>query len=319
MKIPIYRLGQICLDGLVAFLSCYLAYLIRFEGDVDSSHESLAFILPWMAILGLILIQKIFGLYQQVWRLFGLKDGIRLFYAVTVYSVFIFVVTRLILPQIDSSFIGLPLSVAVIDWSLCLIGMVGLRITRRWYTRKFSASSYHSSSRKRRVMVIGAGYSGSKIVQEIQLDRSSPLNVIGFLDDDSTKTGRNIEGIKVLGKISEINKLAQAYQVDEVIIAIPSAKNEKLRQIVQVTQGMPFKLKLLPGRPEILTDTPFTNQVRDIQIQDILGRPEVVLDFSKKFNDQLPSAYEQVVGRTVLVTGAGGTIGSEICRQTHCL
>ncbi len=78
---------------------------------------------------------------------------------------------------------------------------------------------------------------------------------------------------------------------------------------------MPFKLKVLPGRPEILTDTPFTNQVRDIQIQDILGRPEVILDFSEEFNGQFPSAYEQVFESRVLVTGAGGTIGSEICRQ----
>ncbi|MGK7887263.1 MAG: polysaccharide biosynthesis protein [Crocosphaera sp.] len=314
-KIPIYRLGQISLDGFVAFLSCYLAYLIRFEGDVAPNHQNLALILPWIAIIARLVVQGIFGLYQQIWRLFGLKDGIKLFYAVTVYSILVFVVTRLIIPQMDGSFLGIPLGVSVIDWSFCLIGMVGLRLTRRWYKQKFSVSFERNYPKKRRVMVVGAGYSGSKIVQEIQLNRSSPLTITGFLDDDTSKIGRKIEGVKVLGKIGEINKLAQAYQIDEVIIAMPSASNEKIRNIVEATKGMAFKLKVLPGRPEILTETPFTNQVRDIQIQDILGRPEIILDFSEEFNGQFPSAYEQVFERRVLVTGAGGTIGSEICRQ----
>ncbi|MDJ0578525.1 nucleoside-diphosphate sugar epimerase/dehydratase [Crocosphaera sp.] len=315
MSKHIYRLGQFFLDGAVAFLSCYLAYLIRFEGDVAPTHESLAIILPGIAIIGRLGTQTVFGLYQQIWRLFGLKDGIRLLYSVTVYSVSIFIITRLIIPQIYLSFVGIPLGVAVIDWSLCLLAMAGLRLARRWYKQKLTVSPYQSSSKKRRVLVIGAGYSGSKIVQEIQLNPYSPLTVMGFLDDDSSKIGRKIEGIKVLGKISEINKLAEAYQIEEVIVAMPSASNEKICNIVEATQGMPFKLKVLPGRPEILTDTPFTNQVRDIQIQDILGRPEVILDFREEFNGQFPSAYEQVFESRVLVTGAGGTIGSEICRQ----
>ena len=315
MNKQIYRLGQIFLDSAVAFLSCYLAYLIRFEGDIPPTHQSLALILPWVAIIGRLGTQTVFGIYQQIWRLFALKDGMRLLYAVTVYSISIFMLTRLIIPQIYLSFVGIPLGVAVIDWSLCLLGMAGLRLARRWYKQKLTVSPYQSSSKKRRVLVIGAGYSGSKIVQEIQLNPYFSSTVIGFLDDDSSKIGRKIEGIKVLGKISEINKLAEAYQIDEVIVAMPSASNEKICNIVQATQGMPFKLKVLPGRPEILTDTPFINQVRDIQIQDILGRPEVMLDFSEEFNGQCPSAYEQVFESRVLVTGAGGTIGSEICRQ----
>ena len=315
MNKQIYRLGQIFLDSAVAFLSCYLAYLIRFEGDIPPTHQSLALILPWVAIIGRLGTQTVFGIYQQIWRLFALKDGMRLLYAVTVYSISIFMLTRLIIPQIYLSFVGIPLGVAVIDWSLCLLGMAGLRLARRWYKQKLTVSPYQSSSKKRRVLVIGAGYSGSKIVQEIQLNPYFSSTVIGFLDDDSSKIGRKIEGIKVLGKISEINKLAEAYQIDEVIVAMPSASNEKICNIVQATQGMPFKLKVLPGRPEILTDTPFINQVRDIQIQDILGRPEVMLDFSEEFNGQCTSAYEQVFESRVLVTGAGGTIGSEICRQ----
>ena len=315
MNKQIYRLGQIFLDSAVAFLSCYLAYLIRFEGDVPPTHQSLALILPWVAIIGRLGTQTVFGIYQQIWRLFALKDSMRLLYAVKVYSISIFIVTRLIIPQSDLSFTGIPLGIVVIDGSLCFLGMAGLRLARRCYKPKLKVSPYQSSSKKRRVLVIGAGYSGSKIVQEIQRNPYSSLTVIGFLDDDSSKIGRKIEGIKVLGKISEINKLAEAYQIDEVIVAMPSASNEKICNIVQATQGMPFKLKVLPGRPEILTDTPFTNQVRDIQIQDILGRPEVILDFSEEFNGQFPSAYEQVFESRVLVTGAGGTIGSEICRQ----
>ncbi|HAC66272.1 MAG TPA: polysaccharide biosynthesis protein, partial [Cyanothece sp. UBA12306] len=229
--------------------------------------------------------------------------------------VLIFVVTRLIIPSFNPSFTGIPLGVVVIDWGFCLIGMGGLRLFRRWQTRRLASSSSQSSLNKRRVIVIGAGISGSRIAQEVRLNSFSPLNIVGFIDDDTSKIGRKIEGIKVLGKISELNKWANYYKVNEVIIAMPSARTEKIRQIVDLSKGMSFNLKLLPARPEILTDRSFTNQLREIKIQDILGRPEVVLDFAKKFNDLFPSAYEQVCGRTVLVTGAGGTIGSELCRQ----
>ncbi|MFP4009730.1 MAG: polysaccharide biosynthesis protein, partial [Spirulinaceae cyanobacterium] len=127
----IYRLAQLGLDSFVAWSAFSLAFLIRFEGYIEPSYQTLAIILPLLAIPGRLVTHTLFGLYQQVWRLFGLKDFIRLLNAVSFYSLFVLVLTRLILPRLMPGSVGVPLGVAVIDWCFCLMGMVALRYARR--------------------------------------------------------------------------------------------------------------------------------------------------------------------------------------------
>lgn len=111
-----YRLGQLCLDGFVAWSACSLAFSLRFDGDIPASHQTLAWMLPLLAIPGRLLIQTAFGLYKQVWRLFGLKDAITLFQAITLYSLLLLVTNRLFIPRFQPVN-GVPIGVAVIDWS----------------------------------------------------------------------------------------------------------------------------------------------------------------------------------------------------------
>lgn len=312
-----YRLGQLTLDGFIAWLACSLAFLIRFDGDIADTHQSLAWILPLVAIPGRLIIQTGFGLYQQVWRLFGLKDALSLFHSVTLYSLLILVVTRVIIPTFEP-LSGIPLGVAIIDWSLCLLGMVAARYVRRSSAHR-TQRSRHSRSRRpegvSRVLLVGAGMAGSQIVREVRQNPQLNWEIVGFVDDDPTKVGRKVEGVPVLGSSSQMVAIAQRLNADEVLISMPSAKTSQIRKLVNLARGTPLKLKVLPGPAEILCDRRLTPQAREIQIQDILGRPEIKLDFAAEFTSHFPSARSQIKDRIVLVTGAGGTIGSEICRQ----
>jgi len=314
-----YRLGQLTLDALIAWLACSLAFVIRFDGDIADTHETLAWILPLLAIPSRLLIQRGFGLYQQVWRLFGLKDALCLFHSVSLYSLLVIVVTRLIIPAFQPLW-GIPLGVAVIDWSLCLLGMVALRYARRSSVQRTQLSRNNRSCRspseqRSRVLLVGAGMAGSQIVREVRQNPQLNWEIVGFVDDDPTKVERKVEGVPVFGPSSQMVALAQRLNADEVLISMPSAKAAQIRELVNLAHGTALKLKVLPGHSEILCDRNLTPQAREIQIQDILGRPEIKLDFADEFNSQFPSARSQIRERTVLVTGAGGTIGSEICRQ----
>ncbi|NEP01167.1 MAG: polysaccharide biosynthesis protein [Symploca sp. SIO2E9] len=318
----VYRLGQLSLDSFVAWFACSLAFLIRFEGDIPATHQTLAWMLPLLAIPGRLFLQTIFGLYKQVWRLFGLKDATSIFNAVSFYSLLVLVTTRLIIPRF-TPFSGIPLGVAAIDWSFCLMQMIALRYARRWFLQQRQISLYfrrpflkeRSQRNYKRVLLVGAGMAGSQIVQEVRQNPQLNLKIVGFIDDDSTKIGRKVEGVSVLGQTSQMVEIAQRFRADEVLISMPSAKASQIRKLVNLAHGTPVKLKVLPGQAEILDDRNLTRQARKIQIQDILGRPEIRLDLSEEFNSQFPSARSQILQSTVLVTGAGGSIGSEICRQ----
>ena len=311
-----YRLGQLTLDGLVAWLACSLAFLIRFDGAIADTHQSLAWILPLVAIPGRLLVQSGFGLYQQVWRLFGLKDSISLLHAVTLYSLLVLVITRVIIPSFQP-LLGIPLGVAIIDWSFCLLGMIAVRYVRRSSVRphKLVQPYRNRRSERHRVLLVGAGMAGCLIVQEVRQNPQLNLEIVGFVDDDKTKIGRRVEGVSVLGSCSQLVEIASSLNVNEILISMPSASAAQIRKLVNLARGTGLKLKVLPGQAEILRDRRLTPQAREIQIQDILGRPEIRLDLSAEFKSPFPSARSQIKERTVLVTGAGGTIGSEICRQ----
>lgn len=313
---PVYRLGQLILDGLIAWSACSLAFWLRFEGEVPDIYQSWSWILPLLAIPGRLLIQSGFGLYQQIWRLFGPKDATSLLQTITLYSLLVIVTTRLFIPRFHL-LQGIPLGVAVIDWSFCFLGMAALRYARRWSVHRIQIDrhSHSRQSQRQRVLLVGAGMTGCQVVQEVRQNPQLNLEIVGFVDDDPTKVGRKVEGTLVVGQTSQLVAIAQRLSVDEVLISMPSASAAQIRRIVNLARGTSIKLKVLPGHAEILRDRHLTPQAREIQIQDILGRPEIQLDFAAEYNSRFPSARAQVYQSTVLVTGAGGTIGSEICRN----
>lgn len=287
----VYRLGQLSLDGFIAWFACSFAFWLRFDGVVPETYQSQAWILPLLAIPSRLLIQNGFGLYQRVWRLFCLKDVTSLFHAVTLYSLLVLVTTRLLIPRFQPLNSGIPLGVAVMDWSFCLLGMVALRHARRWSVYRTQLNRHcrsRQSGQISRVLLVGACMAGCQVVQETRQNPQLNLKVVGFIDDDSTKLGRKVEGVPVLGRTSELVAVAHQLNVDEVLISMPYATAAQIRKVVNLALGTPLKLKVLPGHAEILRDRNLTPQAREVQIQDILGRPEVRLDFAAEFSLQFP-------------------------------
>jgi FlaA1/EpsC-like NDP-sugar epimerase len=312
-----YRCAQWAIDGCIAALVCWLAFWLRFEGQVDPSHENLAFVLPALAIPGRLLTQAGFGLYQQVWRLFGLRDTLILTYAVSFYSLGLLTLTRLIIPRVWTGFTGLSLGVAALDWSLCIMAMTAARYARRRQSL-LRGGVVPSARSPKRVLVLGAGAAGAQVVREAS-HANHPLQVVGFLDDDVSKQGRRVEGIRILGPLTSLRRWAVELGVTEAIVAMPSASAPLLRTLVEQVEDTGVQLRILPREAAVLCDRTLLPQARAIQIADILGRSEVCLNLAQVLDSRFPSAAKQVQDQTVLVTGAGGTIGGEICNQLATL
>jgi FlaA1/EpsC-like NDP-sugar epimerase len=160
---------------------------------------------------------------------------------------------------------------------------------------------------KKRVMIIGAGDAGAMLVKEINNHSALNSKIVVFVDDDSTKVGLRIGGAPVAGTTEEVPKIVKKYGVDEIIIAIPSAGKAQIQDIVAKCKKTKAKLKILPGIYEIIGGKVKISQVRDVQIEDLLGREQIKLDTNEIRNF--------IKYKTVMVTGAGGSIGSELCRQ----
>jgi len=290
---------------------------VRFEGTLPAQYWPLVEGIIFIGLPIRLLSQFGFGVYRQIWRLFSLRDFWTLFQAGSFYSLSLILVTRLLLPKFIELPV-LPLGVAVMDWGFCLAGMTSIRFLRSWQTAS-GRNRRSPSAQAKRLLLLGAGRAGAQIVRETRQNDRLNFWIVGFLDDDPSKLRRQVEGVKVLGKISQLTPWASRLAVDEVLITMPSASSDRIQQVVNLAKLEGIAIKIVPPMQELLSDRSLTRQIRDIRLEDLLGRPEVILDFSEQLSSDLPSATEQIQHHVVLVTGAGGTIGSELCRQLALL
>ncbi|NEQ45399.1 MAG: polysaccharide biosynthesis protein [Leptolyngbya sp. SIOISBB] len=309
----IYRVAQVTLDAIVASSAIVLAFTIRFEGRVPAEYLPLIKSILLIGIPSHLVIQGAFGVYRQIWRLFSQRDFVAIFQATSFYSLLLLFTVRLLLPRV-LTLPNLPLGVAVIDWGFCLLGMCLLRLLRSWQTTQHSFSPKPASP-AHRVILVGAGRAGAQIARETRQNNRLNLRVVGFLDDDRSKLDRQVEGVKVWGRVEHLVTWVKRLQVDEVLITMPSASSDRLQKIVELANADDISIKILPRVQELLLDRSLAGQIRDIRLEDLLGRPEIVLNFAQTLCPEFPSATAQIQNRTILVTGAGGTIGSELCRQ----
>jgi len=168
-------------------------------------------------------------------------------------------------------------------------------------------ANFHQARRGKKLLILGAGDAAEKVTREILDNRSLPYQVVGFLDDDPQKTGKRIHGIPVLSSTSQLPAVLDRAAVDEILIAIPSASRDQLSRIVELCRASGVPYKTVPGLGEIINDKVSVKAIRDVSYKDLLGRPAVRLEMEK--------IGEILRGKTVLVSGAGGSIGSELCRQ----
>ncbi|GIV63800.1 MAG: polysaccharide biosynthesis protein CapD [Bellilinea sp.] len=293
-------------DLALIILSVIGALILRFElGSLFFAYLPFGY---WMIAVALVikpLVYYFFGLYRRMWMYASVEELKLIVIAVTTASILVAVVmlilfTRGFLP-------GYLRSVFVIDWLLSLAMVGGLRFAFRFLAETRRRFGEMQAGRVRRVLIVGAGDAGALVVKELQKNPQLNLIPVGFLDDNPTKQRQQIHGVPVVGTINEMTRWLEKLRVDEVIIAIPSAPGRVVRMVADVARlkGIPFRT--MPGIYELLGGKVSVSRLREVDITDLLRR-------------QPTRVKEEWIGevladKVVLVTGAGGSIGRELCRQ----
>ncbi len=299
---------QFALDVIVLSAAFVLAYLLRFE-FVLSGEQLRSLTIQWPLVL-LVQFSALFvsGVYAFIWRYVGLAE-LRAFLKAAFWSGLILVFLRLALPDVLQHW-RIPLSVILMDSVLAFGGIVGVRVLRRAvyerYERRRRAVGAGEVERKP-VLLVGAGRAGVLAAKEIRGRGDMNLEILGFVDDDPEKQGAVIQGVRVLGRSRDLPRLAEELQPDHVIITIAQASRRQLRRIMAICEKAGLKARIIPGLYEILDGRVGISAIRDVEIEDLLGREPVRLDED--------SIARFIKGKTVMVTGAGGSIGSEMARQ----
>jgi len=307
---PVYRgrTLQILADVALCALAFLLAFRLRF---LDETHgvpdrywtlflQSVAFV-----AVGKVIVFAAFGLYQKWWRYVGLRDFAGIVRAVAVSSLILIVVFTVAKPFADN----LPRSVAVMDFMFTLMLVAGARLLVRLVVERPGRGA--RIARGRDVLVVGAGSGGQMVVRELQLNPNLGSVAIGFIDDDARKRGMRMLGLKVLGTTREITAILDETEPDEVVIAIPSAPGTLRARVVTACRSRGIPVRTTPTVFELLRDGSgqlrVTRQLREVRVEDMLGREPV--------REELDRVGAYLAGEVVLVTGAGGSIGAELCRQ----
>lgn len=318
MKIrPLYKnfLVILAIDILLVTGSLYAAYLVRFDFIIDGNElQTFKKILPFILITKLACFY-FFDLYRGMWRYTSIADMINIIKASTIASLLIisFILFK-------TRFEGFARSVFVIDWCFTILFISAFRLSVRLYFVYFgndefwkvvkqilSSSFIKKVSSKKRLLIIGAGDCAEKIFRELRDNARLKYNVVGFLDDNSVKIGKKIHGIPVLGCIKDIKAIVKRARVDEALIAISSATSKQMRTIMTHCKESGITFKTVPGIGELIDGRVTINAIREVAYRDLLGREAIVLD-----EEQIGA---HIRGRRVMLTGAGGSIGSELCRQ----
>jgi FlaA1/EpsC-like NDP-sugar epimerase len=296
-------------DLFLSVISVLASYLIRLE--LIAIFPTYQYSLLWM--LGIVVIVKplvyyLFGIYRRLWRYASIRELVLILSAVTVASMM--VSAAMIGLFASGMFKGFPRSVLIIDWLLSMAFVGGLRFIFRIMAETTSSAANNSSfypSRKKWVVVIGAGDAGAMVVRELQKNPQLNIKPIGFLDDDPSKQESKIHGVPVLAPLDQIGNILDSRHVDEVIIAIPSAAGKIVRRVTEVCRQRGVAFRTMPGIYELLGGDVSVSRLREVDIADLLRREPMKMD-----NEALGEVLEN---RVVMVTGAGGSIGSELCRQ----
>jgi FlaA1/EpsC-like NDP-sugar epimerase len=297
------RAFHLVVDACLIALAWYLAFALRFDFEIPRRYVDLLG-KTILIVVGLkVAVFILSGFYNHWWRYLSVRDMWSIVRGVVLASILVFVVIYLVEPVEN---LRLPRSVFVSDLVLLLAFVTGVRLLARTLMERPGRTRF--VARGKEVLVVGAGDAGQLILREIQKNQALGYTPIGLVDDDSRKHGLRVHGVRVLGTTADLAALIADNRPDEVIIAIPSAAGETRQQIVNACRDAGVPVKTLPAVHELISgDLNLSRQLREVQVEDVLGREAVELD--------LASIASYLTGETVLVTGAGGSIGSELCRQ----
>jgi FlaA1/EpsC-like NDP-sugar epimerase len=301
-----HRVWQLLADAVLIAAAWWLAFWIRFDSaaGIPPFYERLV---SWQTIAVVVGIKlavfTAFGFYNRWWRYASTRDMWGALRGVTVASLLAGLTLYFFPPDATER---LPRGVAVIDWLLLLAFVAGTRLAARTIFERPPPGGL--VARGKEVLVVGAGDAGQLVIREMLKSRALGYTPIGVVDDDRRKKNLRIHGIRVLGTTEELSHILRDNKPDELLIAIPSAGGDVRQKVVEAARDAQVPVKTLPGLYELISgDTNLAAQIRPVQVDDVLGREAIEVDFDKM------SAYLR--DETVLVTGAGGSIGSELCRQ----
>ena len=306
------RTSQFVIDISVLMLAFFLAMLVRFDWDVPRvMFRQLVIVLPYVVVLQYAFLSG-FGITRFSWRYIGLRDAVRIFAAIasaTALLVVLRFVSPLLLDRFPLGRYGIvPLGVLLGDFVLSFIGITGVRALRRILGERVTSKQYEREEAPQTpTLLVGAGQGGVLIAQEITRRPDLGILPVAFVDDDPVKQGAVIHGIKVRGTTADLLRLAQRHGAKQALITISNAPGSAIRRITESCKGAGLTVKIVPGAYEIVGGRVNLSHVREVAIQDLLRREPVKLGTE--------SVAGIVRGHPVMVTGAGGSIGAELCRQ----
>ena len=290
------------LDIISVILAAFISIYLRFDSNkIPANYLSLLISYMPLTVAIYLICFYLFKLYGRIWRYASVTELIAIVMAnIAASTAWYFI----------SLYIGavLPRSLYVFTGLLLIFFIGGSRLSLRFYSYVMNKPKYRQIQRKKnKVLIIGAGDAGAMLLREIERYHIANRQVVGFIDDDKNKTGKILLGVKVLGTRNELVKIASEKGIDEIIIAMPSVKGKEIKAIINICKETNCKLTILPGLYEIIEGKVSISQLRPVDIEDLLGRDPVKLDTT--------AVREYLAGKIVLITGAGGSIGSEIVRQ----
>lgn len=293
----------ILFDVFLTIASVVGAFALR----LDINFYSYISAVYWMIAISLVVklsIYYLFGLYRRLWAYASINELLLIVMAVTAATI---ALSAIMMTLLITRLLNFPRMVLLIDWLLSLTGVGGFRFSLRLISETRSANAKPQARRASKVLVIGAGDAGALVVREMQRNPQLGLHPVGYLDDDPAKLKHQIHGVPVIGKLSDLGRALNNRPVNEVIIAIPSTGGNIIRMVTDICRlkGVPFRT--MPGLYELIGGKVSVNRLREVDITDLLRREPAQI--------QTEVIGAALTGKRILVTGAGGSIGREICRQ----
>lgn len=299
MKPTSKHLLLLLIDIALLNIALWFSFYLRYEGRIPLSFMQAWGYLALAMVTIRIVCFVVFGLYQSLWSYSSLPELLQIFKAVLVSSILQYMVN-------DILDFGISRSVFVIDFGVVLILTGGARLAIRM--RRELLNGWDSRHKPvKRILVVGAGYTGALLIREMLREHTSTHRPVAVVDDDPSKISRRLHGVPVVGKLDQVAQVSRKYDIDEILVAIPSAPRSRLREVVNQARKTGLPVRILPGILAMANGEVSFNQAREVRIEDLLGRKPVRVNLAEI------AGYLQ--GERILVTGAGGSIGSELCRQ----
>ncbi|MGZ4107550.1 MAG: polysaccharide biosynthesis protein [Tumebacillaceae bacterium] len=289
------------LDACIVAAAVLLAYFQRFDFQVRAQYFPM---IPYVAAIEIALVLITFNwmkLYRRVWQYASIGEVVAIVKATTISGVIFFLLHHLLMLYFPTFIV--PRSIYLSTWTLITLSTGGARFA--W--RLFRDSYFKIKPHHRRTLIVGAGSAGALVAKELKHSAMSELYPVGFADDDPSKARLEVIGLPVLGGRDRIPEIVERYEIDDIVIALPSASREETAKIIKICKDTKASIKILPRVSDLVTGKVSVNMIREVHVEDLLGRDPIETD--------LEGIANYVTDQVVLVTGAGGSIGSELCRQ----